>query len=177
MFGVLVMGIPRSLQAANLFDRDGFVQHKIVDPFCKNRVGAVGDDFLEQSHLPWRQWRATGSFMIIKGSKHDLFSHEFISHGHNKNIRMLHQQACIGWFHRVPGIIGDLVAVQTPSPQPSPARGEGARESVACATEASAASRGSERLRDLAYLTRTIQQSSHFFRNKPIHQPQKTSAP
>ena len=39
------------------------------------------------------------------------------------------------------------VAVQTPSPQPSPARGEGARESVACATEAGAASRGSERLR------------------------------
>ena len=38
------------------------------------------------------------------------------------------------------------VAVQTPSPQPSPARGEGARESVACATAASAASRGSERL-------------------------------
>ena len=38
------------------------------------------------------------------------------------------------------------VAVQTPSPQPSPARGEGARESVACATEASAASRESERL-------------------------------
>ena len=43
----------------------------------------------------------------------------------------------IAAMERAGGEIYSTVAVQTPSPQPSPARGEGARESVACATEAS----------------------------------------
>ena len=38
------------------------------------------------------------------------------------------------------------VTVQTPSPQPSPTRGEGVREPVACASEALLVRKGSERI-------------------------------